>query len=208
MLAAAREAEVAAGGGEDMAEADEAEQMNTSDPLAYELSAALRAIAGLLQLDASGPSAEALVAVVAQRVQQLLAQLPAGFFEPLLDRSTLGDAQVGSGWAGWQAAAHASQPAAGTAPAVPLCPPQPCPSALSPAPCEQLAKLTEVDGALRAEYALRRRMLIERVKVTLQSFMWSPRLEQTVRSVAALSAAARAEAGPRAAGGTGRHPAL
>ena len=44
-----------------------------------------------------------------------------------------------------------------------------------------MAKLQEVDAALRSEYALRRRMLIERVKVTLQSFLWSPRLEQTVR---------------------------
>ena len=49
-----------------------------------------------------------------------------------------------------------------------------------PAPPLQLAKLSEVDTALRAEYALRRRMLIERVKVTLQSFMWSPRLEAKV----------------------------
>lgn len=43
-----------------------------------------------------------------------------------------------------------------------------------------MAKLAEVQGALRAEYTLRRRMLIERVQVTLQSFLWSPRLEQQV----------------------------
>lgn len=45
---------------------------------------------------------------------------------------------------------------------------------------QQMAKLAEVQGALRAEYTLRRRMLIERVQVTLQSFLWSPRLEQQV----------------------------
>jgi hypothetical protein len=37
-----------------------------------------------------------------------------------------------------------------------------------------------VDEVLKAEYSLRRRMLIERVKVTLQSFMWSPRLKEQV----------------------------
>lgn len=49
-------------------------------------------------------------------------------------------------------------------------------------PClpTQLAQLGDVDAALRSEYALRRRMLIERVNVTLQSFLWSPRLEQKV----------------------------
>lgn len=93
MAAAAADAEAAAGG-VDMAEADGAEQMDTSDPLAYELSATLRAIAGLLQLDASGPSAAAMVAAVQARVAQLLAQLPAGFFEPLLPAGALGEAQV------------------------------------------------------------------------------------------------------------------
>lgn len=96
MLAAASQAEAAAGG-EQMADADGAEEMDTSDPLAYELSAALRAIASLLQLDASGPSAEAMVAAVQRRVGELLAQLPAGFFEPLLPPGSLGDAQVRTG---------------------------------------------------------------------------------------------------------------
>ena len=93
-MAAAAAAAEAAAGGEQMPEADGAMQMDTSDPLAYELSAALRAIAGLLQLDASGPSAEALVAAVQRRVAELLAQLPAGFFEPLLPPGSLGEAQV------------------------------------------------------------------------------------------------------------------
>lgn len=42
----------------------------------------------------------------------------------------------------------------------------------------QLSILKEVDTALHAENALRRKMLIERVKVTLQSFMWSKRLSE------------------------------
>ncbi|KAL4855913.1 hypothetical protein ACK3TF_003675 [Chlorella vulgaris] len=49
----------------------------------------------------------------------------------------------------------------------------------------QLAILEEVDEVLRAEYSLRRRMLIERVKVTLQSFMWSPRLKEQGTTAAA-----------------------
>lgn len=104
MAAAAAEA-AAAAGGEAMAEADGAQQMDTTDPLAYELSATLRAIAGLLQLDASGPSAQAMVAAVQRRVAELLAQLPAGFFEPLLPSGSLGDAQVWTWGAGWGAKA-------------------------------------------------------------------------------------------------------
>lgn len=96
MLAAGQEAEAAAAeaGGADMAEADGEELMDTADPLEFELSAALRAIAGLLQLDTGGPTAEAMVAAVAERVGALLAQLPAGFFEPLLPPGSLGGAQV------------------------------------------------------------------------------------------------------------------
>lgn len=84
-------------------------------------------------------------------------------------------------------------------------PSQPTPALLVPAasrcvaapvalPALQLAQLGEVDAALRAEYSLRRRMLIERVNVTLQSFLWSPRLEQKAsrgRPVGALSGRAR-----------------
>ena len=40
----------------------------------------------------------------------------------------------------------------------------------------QLAAVHEIDEAMHAEYTLRRRMLIERVKVTLQSFLYSERL--------------------------------
>lgn len=40
----------------------------------------------------------------------------------------------------------------------------------------QISILKDVDTALHAENALRRKMLIERIKVTLQSFMWSTRL--------------------------------
>jgi Protein of unknown function (DUF2465) len=46
----------------------------------------------------------------------------------------------------------------------------------------QVAMLKEVDTALHAENALRRRMLIERVKVTLQSFMWSKRFNDKEES--------------------------
>ena len=49
------------------------------------------------------------------------------------------------------------------------------PGTLDPA---QEARLAEIDVALRAEYSLRRRMLTERAKVTLQSFTWSTRLEE------------------------------
>ncbi len=42
----------------------------------------------------------------------------------------------------------------------------------------QMSELKEVDSALRKEYTVRRRMLIERAKVTLQSFMWAERLEK------------------------------
>jgi hypothetical protein len=38
-----------------------------------------------------------------------------------------------------------------------------------------MATLQDVEATLRSEYALRRRMLVERVKVTLQSFLWSNR---------------------------------
>lgn len=53
-------------------------------------------------------------------------------------------------------------------------------TALLPA-APQLATLSEVNAALHDEYALRRRMLIERVGVTLKSFLWSNRLGETVR---------------------------
>ncbi|KAL4422373.1 hypothetical protein ABPG75_008570 [Micractinium tetrahymenae] len=164
-MAASHQAQEAAAAGIDMAEADgggggegEGEPMDTTDPLAYELSAALRAIAGLLGLDAAAPgSAAELAAAVSARVRELLAQLPAGFFEPLLPPGSLSEAQ--------------------------------------------LAQLGEVDSALRSEYALRRRMLIERVNVTLQSFLWSPRLEQkgTKAEAAAVVEAARRAMAPEPA---------
>ena len=40
----------------------------------------------------------------------------------------------------------------------------------------QMRQLEEINDALYSEHAIRRQMLIERVRVTLQSFMWSPRL--------------------------------
>eukprot|EP00878_Enallax_costatus_P035196 GHUV01039196.1.p1 GENE.GHUV01039196.1~~GHUV01039196.1.p1 ORF type:complete len:188 (-),score=50.87 GHUV01039196.1:549-1112(-) len=43
---------------------------------------------------------------------------------------------------------------------------------------QQQQVLGEVDDALRQEYTIRRRMLIERIKVTLQSFLWSPRVAE------------------------------
>ncbi len=101
-MAALQQDQAAAAGGIEMAEAEgggegEGEPMDTSDPLAYELSAALRAIASLLGLDAAAAgSAAELAAVVGARVQELLAQLPASFFEPLLPAGSLSEAQVGA----------------------------------------------------------------------------------------------------------------
>lgn len=42
--------------------------------------------------------------------------------------------------------------------------------------------LAEVDAALRAEYRLRRRMLLERARVTVRSLLWSDRLEEPERA--------------------------
>ncbi|KAL0046913.1 hypothetical protein WJX82_001552 [Trebouxia sp. C0006] len=42
----------------------------------------------------------------------------------------------------------------------------------------QMSELEEIDSALREEYTVRRRMLIERAKVTLQSFLWAERLQK------------------------------
>lgn len=42
----------------------------------------------------------------------------------------------------------------------------------------QMRELEEIDSALRGEYTVRRRMLIERAKVTLQSFVWAERLQK------------------------------
>lgn len=43
----------------------------------------------------------------------------------------------------------------------------------------QTSTLEEIDSALKQEYTLRRRMLIERAKVTLQSFMWADKLQKS-----------------------------
>ena len=43
----------------------------------------------------------------------------------------------------------------------------------------QASALEEIDGALKQEYTVRRRMLIERAKVTLQSFMWADKLQKS-----------------------------
>lgn len=51
------------------------------------------------------------------------------------------------------------------------------------------ARLRAVDGALREEYRLRRRMLVERAAVTLHSFLSSPRLEGGAAREAAQAAA-------------------
>ena len=54
-----------------------------------------------------------------------------------------------------------------------------------------MAELKEIDNALRGEYTVRRRMLIERAKVTLQSFMWAERLQKEAASRAPAEAAAQ-----------------
>jgi len=55
----------------------------------------------------------------------------------------------------------------------------------------QVSILKEVNAALHAENSLRRKMLIERVKVTVQSFMWSKRLteENELKTTAEATAA-------------------
>ncbi|KAK9842273.1 hypothetical protein WJX81_004060 [Elliptochloris bilobata] len=53
----------------------------------------------------------------------------------------------------------------------------------------QVERLRDVDAALHAEYALRRRMLIERAQVTLQSLLRSERLEEQGCAAAAREAA-------------------
>jgi hypothetical protein len=69
------------------------------DPAAAELSRALRALAALLELPrpARGgwPSAAALAADLRAALGAALAQLPPGFFEPLLPRGSLSAEQVG-----------------------------------------------------------------------------------------------------------------
>lgn len=43
----------------------------------------------------------------------------------------------------------------------------------------QTGVLKEIDNALRGEYTVRRRMLIERAKVTLQSFLWAEKIQKS-----------------------------
>eukprot|EP00887_Chlorella_sp_A99_P005046 scaffold4.g5046.t1 len=150
VAAAAVEGHGGAGKDADMGGEADGEAMDMVDAAAFELSAALRSIASLLELDAGQPAAAELAAAVRDRVTQLLAQLPAGFFDPLLPLGSL-DA-------------------------------------------EQTTTLADIDAALRAEYALRRRMLIERVKVTLSSFLYSPRLAERGSKDAAQAAAQAAAA--------------
>lgn len=59
----------------------------------------------------------------------------------------------------------------------------------------QARALEEIDSALKAEYTLRRRMLIERAKVTLHSFMWADKLQKSEElKQPALAAAQQGEA--------------
>ena len=57
-----------------------------------------------------------------------------------------------------------------------------------------MSELKEVDKALRGEYSMRRRMLIERAKVTLQSFMWAEKLQGSTDKQHAQAAAHKGEA--------------
>ena len=43
----------------------------------------------------------------------------------------------------------------------------------------QMSELKDIDCALRQEYTVRRRMLIERAKVTLQSLMWAEKVQSS-----------------------------
>lgn len=55
----------------------------------------------------------------------------------------------------------------------------------------QTSALEEIDSALKQEYTVRRRMLIERAKVTLQSFMWADKLQMSQELKQAAQAAAQ-----------------
>ena len=55
----------------------------------------------------------------------------------------------------------------------------------------QTGALKEIDSALRGEYTVRRRMLIERAKVTLQSFMWAEKIQNSAELKQAAQAAAQ-----------------
>lgn len=108
----------------------------------------LRGLARALQLPGRAyDKALPLLLEANARLEPLVAALPPGYFEPLLPQA------VGGG--GGAAAASASSP---------------------PLTANQLAALREVDAALRDEYGVRRAVLVERAKMTLQSFTWSPRL--------------------------------
>jgi len=54
-----------------------------------------------------------------------------------------------------------------------------------------MSELEEIHSALRGEYTVRRRMLIERAKVTLQSFLWAERLQKEAGSLQPAEAAAQ-----------------
>ncbi|KAK2078752.1 hypothetical protein QBZ16_003592 [Prototheca wickerhamii] len=67
--------------------------------------------------------------------------------------------------------------------------------------------LAEVDAALRAEYRLRRRMLLERARVTVRSLLWSDKLEEPERAaLEARASEALAAAGGARDRGAGRAP--
>lgn len=93
-----RESSLAApGGGGGEAAGAEAEPMEATaageegdgDEQAAELSAVLRCLASLLQLDAAAPSAAALARACLARARELVARLPPGFYDPLLPAGCL-----------------------------------------------------------------------------------------------------------------------
>ena len=55
----------------------------------------------------------------------------------------------------------------------------------------QMSELREIDAALRQEYTVRRRMLIERAKVTLQSFLWAEKVQASPELLRPAQAAAQ-----------------
>lgn len=71
---------------------------------------------------------------------------------------------------------------------------------LLPAPrlsAEQLQALSSIHDALKREYLLRRRMLIERAQVTAQAFLWSPKLQDPAAQAEAAQLAAAQQAALR-----------
>ncbi|KAK9840025.1 hypothetical protein WJX74_002283 [Apatococcus lobatus] len=120
---------------------EQAEHMQGVGGDAAEVSAIIMDLAQGLNADGSRDSAADCLKAIHAQLDQLLPQLPASFFEPLVSRESLSEEQVGA--------------------------------------------LGELHKEMWGEYRVRRRMLMERIKVTLQSFMWAERLKDRTEAAQA-----------------------